>query len=172
MNEREISSGELRRIQFGPRDEAPAFIVRVSFTSDDPWGVVHRAGDVLARVLEQVQSWPSDRAWSDLLPSWFVERCASEPEPGDRADEWLLQWQAMTEAEKAEAAEGPWTLLDWLYYFDPIEGLGNDRSWWWWNAGSDEPHKGWIEVATTGLPFGEGSLYWLIEACGGEDPDY
>jgi len=171
MLERKISSGELRRIQFGPQDDDRAFIVRVSFTSDDPWGVVNRARDVLSRVLEQVQSWPSDRAWPDLLPSWFVEQCAPEAEPGDwNADEWQLHWQTMTEAEKAEASEGPWTLLDWLYYFDPVEGRGADRSWWWWDAGSDEPGKGWFDVATTGWPFGTGSLYWLIEACLGVDP--
>jgi hypothetical protein len=35
-------------------------------------------------------------------------------------------------------------------------------------AGDDGPEKGWIDVATTGWPFGTGSLYWLIEASGGD----
>jgi hypothetical protein len=78
----------------------------------------------------------------------------------------------MTPEEKIAESAGPWTLLNWLYYFDPVDGLGDDRSWWWWNAGSEEPGKGWIDVATTGWPFGTGSLYWLIEACGGRDPQY
>jgi hypothetical protein len=35
----------------------------------------------------------------------------------------------MTPEQKAAADEGPWTLSDWLYYFDPTdEGMGDDRS--------------------------------------------
>ena len=44
--------------------------------------------------------------------------------------------------------------------------MGDDRSWWWWDAGVDGPGSGWVEVATTGWPFGSGSLSWLIEARG------
>ena len=79
----------------------------------------------------------------------------------------------MTPEQKAAYDREPWTLSGWLYYFDPsADGMGADRSWWWWDAGTDEPGKGWIDVATSGLPFGTGSLYWLIQACGGTDPRY
>jgi hypothetical protein len=50
--------------------------------------------------------------------------------------------------------------------------MGDDRSWWWWDAGSDESGNGWVEVATTGWPFSSGSLSWLIEASGGRDLAY
>lgn len=79
----------------------------------------------------------------------------------------------MTPEQKSAFSQGPWALSDWLYYFDPTEdGMGHDRSWWWWDAGSDEPGNGWVEVATTGWPFGSGSLSWLIKASGGSDLDY
>jgi|SRR5690606_585296 len=66
----------------------------------------------------------------------------------------LALWHAMTGVEKAEASEGPWTLLGRLYYLDPVESQGVAWSGWWWDAGSDEPGKGWFDVATTGWPFG------------------
>ncbi|MDX2853756.1 hypothetical protein PV342_36115 [Streptomyces sp. PA03-3a] len=63
--------------------------------------------------------------------------------------------------------------VGWLHCFDPTEeGAGDDRSWWWWHAGTDEPGSGWIQVATTGWPFGRGSLSWLIKAGGGTDLAY
>ncbi|MGW5480344.1 hypothetical protein [Streptomyces sp. NPDC004008] len=49
--------------------------------------------------------------------------------------------------------------------------MGDDRSWWWWHADTDDS-GGWIQVATTGWPFGSGSLAWLIEASGGTDLVY
>ncbi|MFF0187765.1 hypothetical protein [Streptomyces sp. NPDC005244] len=68
---------------------------------------------------------------------------------------------------------GPWALSAWLHFFDPTaEGMGDDRSWWWWDAGFDERHTGWIEVVTSGWPFGSGSLSWLITAGGGGDLKY
>jgi hypothetical protein len=40
------------------------------------------------------------------------------------------------------------------------------------DAGTEEPGSGWVQVATTGWPFGSGSLRWLIEASGGGDVVY
>jgi hypothetical protein len=60
-----------------------------------------------------------------------------------------------------------------LRYFDPAgEGMGGDRSWWWWDAGTSGPGTGWVEAATTGWPFGSGSLLWLIRASRGAGIDY
>ena len=50
--------------------------------------------------------------------------------------------------------------------------MGGDRSRWWWDAGTSGPGTGWVEVATTGWPFGSGSLLWLIRASGGAGIDY
>jgi hypothetical protein len=172
-----IFDAELRRVQGGfseDDDDAKLLPVRVFFTADDPAVVVARARDVLAQVIQRMDSWPADDGWPDLLPQWFVERCAPEPAAdgaGDSAGS-LARWRAMSPEEKAADAKRPWTLSSWLYYFDPVEGMGEDRSWWWWNAGGDEPGTGWIDVVTTGWPFGTGSLYWLIQGCGGTDPHY
>jgi hypothetical protein len=178
-----ISDGELRRIRSGPTDddEEGLLLVRVFFTAPDPEAVIARAREVLGCLSERVDSWPAEEEWPKILPSWFVERSApevkpSEPvfDPAERAAAWLQRWQATTPAEKVTPDQAPWTLSNWLFHFDPNEedGEGNDRSWRWWDAGSDAPGTGWIDVATTGLPFGTGTLYWLIEACGGTDPGY
>jgi hypothetical protein len=161
---------ELRRLQRGPSQDEQAFVIRVSFTADDPAAVIARVREVLAAVLARVEAWPTEERWPDLLPSWFVERCA--PEQPDAAAA-LARWQALTPEEKLAHSQGPWALSAWLHYFDPTEeGGGDDRSWWWWAAGTDQPGTGWIDVATEGWPFGSGSLYWLIEASGGVDPGY
>lgn len=177
----EIMTGELRRLRSGPGaedDEEPGpFLVRLRFTAEDPAQVIDNARAVLTGVVSQTGDWPTDELWPQLLPSWFIQRCAPEtrePERGEPFDveAWLRQWRAMTPEEKAAVDQGPWTLSGWLYYFDPTEeGMGDDRSWWWWHAGTDES-GGWVQVATTGWPFGSGSLSWLIEASGGGDLVY
>lgn len=168
---------ELRRLRSGPGaedDQSLPFLVRVRFTAEDPAQVVSRARAVLTGVVEQVGDWPAFDRWPQLLPTWFVQRCAPEhpePEHGEPVDAeaWMRRWQAMTPEQKAALSQGPWTLSGWLDCFDPTEeGRGDDRSWWWWHAGTDES-GGWVQVVTTGWPFGSGSLTWLIEACGGAD---
>ncbi|MGV9305493.1 hypothetical protein ACWDLG_19120 [Nonomuraea sp. NPDC003727] len=170
----EISEGELRRIESGPPAEAePAFVVRVFFTADAPANVVARAGQVLTRVIERAEPWPTADEWPDLLPSWFVAKCAPEPRADsvqDGAGRPAWWWRFLMPGERAAVSGESWTLSGWLHFFDPAAGDGGDRSWWWWDAGSDRPDRGWIDVATDGWPFGTGSLYWLIEACGGTDP--
>ncbi|MFK4694391.1 hypothetical protein [Streptomyces pristinaespiralis] len=176
-----IMEDELRRLRSGLRAEdgqERPFLVRVRFTAGDPAQVIADARTVLTRVVERTGDWPAFELWPRLLPAWFVQRCAPEPmepEPGEPfdAEAWLRQWQAMTPQQRAAAGEGPWTLSDWLHCFDPTEeGAGADRSWWWWHAGADESGGGWVQVATTGWPFGSGSLSWLIKAGGGTDLAY
>src|SRR5690349_21713120 len=106
------SEGELRRIREGPAADERAFLVRVFFSADDPAAVVERARDVLGRVIEQVERWPAEEAWPELLPSWFVERCAPErsADPSWDFAAWLARWQAITQEEKIAESKGPWTL--------------------------------------------------------------
>lgn len=173
---------EMRRIWAGPSDEErdqPRLLIRMVFDADEPLEVLETARKALSAVLQQVEAWPADEAWSALLPSAFVARCAPElPEPENDVGpeliaEWEHRWKSLPMEEKLALAEGPWTLSDWLYYFDPSDdGRGHDRHWWWWDAGVDVPGQGWVKVATTGWPFEAGSLYWLIEASGGRDPHY
>lgn len=177
----EIVEDELRRLRSGLEAEdgqRQPFLVRARFTAEDPAQVIADARAVLTCVVERIGDWPAFERWPQLLPAWFIQRCAPEPmepEPGEPfdADAWLAQWRAMTPEQRAAASRGPWTLSNWLYYFDPTEeGAGDDRSWWWWDAGTDESGDGWVQVATTGWPFGSGSLSWLIEASGGTDLAY
>ncbi|MFG2449222.1 hypothetical protein ACGFSG_07585 [Streptomyces sp. NPDC048512] len=176
----ETMTAELRRLRSGPAaedDQCRPFLVRLRFTAEDPAQVLANARAVLTRVVAQVDDWPGDEVWPQLLPTWFIQRCAPEaPEPdqGEPFDvaAWLRRWRAMISDRRAAVDEGRWTLSDWLYYFDPTdEGRGDDRSWWWWHAGIDAS-GGWVQVATTGRPFGSGSLSWLIEASGGADLVY
>jgi hypothetical protein len=155
----EIMKGELRRLRSGLGAEdgrEQPFVVRFRFTAEDPARVVANARAVLTCVVERTEDWPAPGQWPEVLPAWFVRRCAPErsgPQPGPPFPVF---------------SRGPWTLPGWLHHFDPTEeGTGDDRSWWWWDAGSDEPGHGWVEVATTGWPFGSGSLHWLFEASGG-----
>lgn len=174
----EIIKGELRRLQSGlgaDDGRQRPFLVRVRFLAEDPARVIANARAALACVVQRTGDWPAFGRWSELLPAEFMQRCAPEPEPDPSFDvqAWLQTWQAMTPEQKSAFNQEPWTLSDWLYYFDPTEdGMGDDRSWWWWDAGSDEPGNGWVEVATTGWPFGSGSLSWMIKASGGRDLDY
>jgi hypothetical protein len=172
----DIETGELQRLRTGPgadHDQQRPFLVRVRFASENPARVIENVREVLTCVVTQRGDWPAFERWPRLLPAWFVQRCAPEhPEPETAgpfdAEAWLRRWRAMTQQQKAAACRGPWMLSDWLHCFDTTgEGAGEDRSWWWWDAGVDEPHGGWVQVVTTGWPFGSGSLSWLIEAGGG-----
>ncbi|MET9492805.1 hypothetical protein [Nocardia sp. NPDC006630] len=176
----EIAEGELRRLRSGPgaQDEQRQFFVRARFTAEDPVQVIANARAVLTCVVEQVADWPAFDRWQQLLPEWFIQRSAPEhvePEQSDpsNVEAWLRQWRAKTPEQKAVACQGPWSLSDWLFYFDTTEeGRGDDRSWWWWHAGTEVSGEGWVQVATTGWPFETGSLSWLIEASGGSDLAY
>ena len=156
----ETTNSELRRLRSGPGaddDQQRLLPVRLRFSAEDPGRVIADARAVLTSVVEQVGDWPEFERWSQLLPAWFVQRCAPE---------------AAEPEQRAGAVQGAWALSDWLYYFDPTEeGMGDDRSWWWWHAGTDAS-GGWVQVVTTGWPFGSGSLSWLIEASGGTDLGY
>jgi hypothetical protein len=177
----EILKGELRRLRSGlgvEDGQQRPFLVRLRFTAEDPAQVIAKARAVLTRVVERMDDWPADERWPQVLPAWFIQRCAPDPielnpgEPFD-AEAWMRQWRATPPEQRASVGKEPWTLSGWLYYFDPTEeGAGDDRSWWWWHAGTDEPGSGWVQVATTGWPFGSGSLSWLIKASGGTDLTY
>jgi hypothetical protein len=57
-----IFDAELRRVQGGfseDDDDAKLLPVRVFFTADDPAVVVARARDVLAQVIQRMDSWPA-----------------------------------------------------------------------------------------------------------------
>lgn len=107
----------------------------------DAGTVLVRCREVLEVILLRYYSedeWPSDEEWRGLLPVWFVD--------------------AFVENDSAK-----WSLRGWMQFFDSI-----DRSWWWWDAYITDPDHLCVEIIVRGLPFGSGSLYWLLQASGAE----
>lgn len=129
-----------------------------------------------AEVLERVKSvlrvvfsygadkWPPDESWRDLLPDWFVERCALEPSM-DEVEAWLSKWgQLSPEEQERLEAERAWSVGEWIYWFQP----GN-RVWYWWDATVQSPAEILVTVLIRDWPFPWKSLQWLFLASGALD---
>ncbi|WP_051970910.1 hypothetical protein [Kitasatospora azatica] len=124
--------------------------------------------------------WPADDRWPDLLPDWFVQRCAPEAPDGPEAPaglrtpgDWFSWWRGLTQRQREFEirvdAVADWRLLDWINLFDP-NGMADRRSWRLWDSGVSGRGVGWISVGVDGHPYGGGgALRWLIEAAGGYD---
>lgn len=155
----------MRRIEHGPEPGAvPVMADRVQF-SGDVEAVVERVKSVLLAVLGRARDWPDDELWPSLLPAWFVSACA--PQLSDKAaGDWLARWRRLPAPEQARIAEQePWSLSNWLYWFNPDEG-GADRGWRWWSSGSNGDGTGWLDVEIAGAPYASGVLRWLLRAAG------
>jgi hypothetical protein len=159
---------EKRHVSNGPYpgERSSSGTDRLAFRSAQPAEVLARARAVLQVVLDHQAPWPTVDQWRTLLPKWFVQACAPE-QTQEEAQRWLEHWRSLSQELKAEAeAHTAWSLLNWLYWFDP-GGMGQDRGWYWWDAGLDEPYTGWIEIEIEGHPYPTGDLRWLLRACGG-----
>ena len=152
--------------------------MEATFTAEDPHETVALIREVLLAVLPYAagpaDEWPADEQWTDILPTWFVQRCAPEtPVRQGTAADWIAWWHGLArqqrETERRTNAVADWRLLDWINLFDP-DGRADSRSWRWWNAGVRGHAVGWVRFATDGHPYGgRGALRWLIEAAGGYD---
>lgn len=150
-------------MQDGPRDgerPAGAGLLTVVAQTDDPAGVLARARQVMTAVLDAATGpWPSPAAWTDLLPAWFVARCAPE-RTVEEEERWLARWRAMgPDARRALEAE-PWTLGAWLSWLGP-----DDRPWSWW-SGSSAADRCVVQVEVAGWPVPLGALHELLRAAG------
>jgi hypothetical protein len=119
-------------------------------------------------VLNHQAPWPSDDQWRSLLPKWFVEACAPE-QSKEEAQRWLELWRTLSPELKAEAEDRAWSLLNWLYWFDPRGDAG--RGWTWWDAGVEDSATGWVDIEVEGHPYPSGDLRWLLRASGGVPVD-
>jgi len=73
-------------------EEAPKGVGTVRFLArcnGDSGAVIERAKEILMLVNENsTGEWPEDAKWFELLPKWFVDRCAPE-DTQEEAEKWL-----------------------------------------------------------------------------------
>ncbi|SEG95067.1 hypothetical protein SAMN05216223_1323 [Actinacidiphila yanglinensis] len=169
---------ELLRVRYGPHPDTtnPLLDVEATFTAEDPHRTIALMREVLLAVLPYAvgpaDAWPADERWPEILPTWFVERCAPEvPVRRGATADWLTRWRGQTPQQRMTDlqtdAVADWRLLDWINLFDP-DGMADSRSWRWWDGGVRRLHTGWVRFGTDGHPYGGRlALHWLIEAAGG-----
>ncbi|HAZ45733.1 MAG TPA: hypothetical protein DDW76_36525 [Cyanobacteria bacterium UBA11369] len=129
--------------------------------------VLQNCREVLAVVLQQYEkNWPSDDEWQELLPKWFVERCAPE-RTIEEEEENLAKWRTLSREEQIrEIEEELWSVMDWISWFEPSDDPFEQRCWFWWDAFVKDPNLLLIAVEVVDVPFPFGSLEWLIRASG------
>lgn len=171
---------ELLRVRYGPHPDTknPLLDVEATFAARNPHEAIALMREVLLAVLPYAVGpageWPDDEQWSQILPTWFVQRCApnASVHQGTAAD-WLAWWRGLTRQQRATEmqtdAVADWRLLDWVNLFDP-DGMADSRSWRWWDGGVRGRNTGWVRFGTDGHPYGgRTALHWLIEAACGYD---
>ena len=147
-------------------DEKPVGLGTVRFVAQcgtDSQQVLSKAKSVLTEV-DQValREWPGDSTWREILPAWFVARCAAE-QTREEAETWLKWWRALPPDEQAEVERNkPWSLTAWLHWLKPTE----NRKWFWWDAAESGGNKIILAVEVKDWPFPWGSLAWLLRAAG------
>ncbi len=146
-------------------EEAPKGVGTVRFLArcaGDSGTVMKRAKEVLMLVNERgAGEWPADAQWPELLPNWFVDRCAPA-QTQEEAETWLAWWKALPPEEQGRVEQQKaWSLDDWLYWFLP-----ENRAWFWWDAVAVDVDSLVVAVETYEWPFPSGSLAWLLRASG------
>jgi hypothetical protein len=157
---------EQRHLLEGPAEtEKPAGLGTVRFIAQcdgNSWQVLSNARSVLREVDQAViAGWPTDSTWRQVLPEWFVACC--EPErTHEEAEKWLDWWRTLPPDEQSRVEnEKAWSLLDWLYWFQP-----ENRVWFWWDATEQDAHKIILAVEVDTWPFPWGAIGWLLRASG------
>lgn len=131
-----------------------------------------RCRDLLLVVLDFLPhppTFPTLQEWHQVLPQWFLHACGPEP---SRAEEeaWLQQWRAVPPHQQRQLEQQrPWTVADWLYWFDPASDV--ERSWRWWDGGVVDDDHFWIDVDVMEDPAALGTLEWLLRAAGATEID-
>jgi hypothetical protein len=60
----------------------------------------------------------------------------------------------------------PWSVMEWVSWFEPTDDLYNQRYWFWWDAIIKDPNTLLVAVAVVDIPIPYGSLFWLLKAAG------
>lgn len=160
------SEAELRHVDFGPAgSERPSGILLEldAVGSGGSRQLLARAREVMRAVLSNGDPWPDLEAWRQVLPSWFVLRCAPE-QTKEEAERWLALawWRKLPAEEMARATdESGWSLANWLYWLEPEQ-----REWYWWDGRVVDHDTARIVVDAQDVPATLGALEWLLKAAG------
>src|SRR5437016_146841 len=97
---------ELRHLETGPSDDEPSAgigtVPLVAACSGDAADVLARCREVLSIVLRRSGGgWPARLDWKQVLPGWFVERCAV-PQSREEAERWLKWWKSLDRLEQVK----------------------------------------------------------------------
>ena len=148
-------------------EELPAGYLPVKWQASgpgDPGEILLKSRTLLSLVLEGAsEPWPEVHEWALRFPAWFLRQCAPER---SRADEesWLREWRSLPEPERARmAAEKPWSLSGWIYWFRP-----ENRTWFWWRAQVMDARSLQVHLAAPGWPYPSGAFRWMMRASGAD----
>lgn len=125
---------------------------------------LHKLREVLDRVEQTGEAWPSVEQWGMLLPTWFVLACAA-PISSEEAEAWLQRWRQMPESDRLQAEDAkPWSLADWLYWMEPGQSV-----WRWARATQHGPVDLEVVLSVEGVPAPLGAFRWLAKTAGAKD---
>jgi hypothetical protein len=159
---------ECQRLTVPPSPEAtPDGLGTVQFVATCPGNasqVLSRTKELLLLFCEQSPSaWPSLAQWRNMLPRWFLDRCAPEMTQ-EQAEKWLAWWRGLPPEERERVErEKDWSLENWLYWMEPA-----NRTWTWWDACDQDANTLIVAIEVIDWPFPWGAFRWLLLAAGAE----
>jgi hypothetical protein len=146
-------------------EEVGIVIFKIS-CADNALLVLQRCKEVMQLILDhQMRKWPSEEEWYKLLPKWFIGACAPE-KTLEEDEDYLEKWRQLSPQEQMLLEESPWSIMEWVSWFEPSEDSYNQRCWFWWNAFIKDANTLVIAVAVVDFPTPYGSLFWLLKASG------
>jgi hypothetical protein len=161
---------EGRRILLGPQPDEPpqGALVRANATAPGTApATLQRCRQLLLVVLDFLPdppAFPTLHEWHHVLPPWFLHACGPERSHAEE-QAWLQRWRAAPPLQQRQLEQQrPWTVADWLYWFDPASDA--ERSWRWWDIGVVDHDHFWIDVDVLEDPAALGTLQWLLRAAG------
>jgi hypothetical protein len=108
----------------------------------------------------------SVEAWARHIPKRFLDACAPLPTLAE-AETQVREWRSLDQAGKLRyEEEQPWTFEAWMGWFDWSSDLR--RSWLWWDGGTLDEDRFWIEVEVSEDPAPVGTLKWMMRAAGAQ----
>ena len=131
--------------------------------------VLQKCKEIMQLILyHQTENWPSEEKWYKLLPKWFVDVCSPET-TSEEDEEYLAKWRQLSPQEQMLLEESPWSVMEWVSWFEPNDDPYNQRYWFWWDAFIVDPDTLIIAVTIIDLSIPYGSLFWLLKASGAID---
>lgn len=162
---------ELQRIHSGPQpQEEPGStgLMTIEAKTSDPELVLERCRSALLTVAEGMKaSWPIDR-WEAELPEWLTDRFVTADEKDALSPEATAAFKAAKGPEARLAALDvlPWTIANWLYWFE-----AEQREWWWWDSEATAADRLTIRVVISDVVVAWDALRLLIRTAGAETVD-